>query len=45
MAAALFYFAIPGSLGGAVTGWSWGRHRDALKIARHAEQADLEPLP
>ena len=40
---ALFYFAIPGSLGGAVTGWSWGRHRDALNLARHAEQADLEP--
>ena len=34
---ALFYFAIPGSLGGAVTGWSWGRHRDAQKIARHSE--------
>ena len=45
VAAALFYFAIPGSLGGAVTGWSWGRHRDALNLARYAEQADHEPHP
>ena len=36
-AGGLFYFAIPGSLGGAVTGWSWGRHHDAQKIARHSE--------
>lgn len=39
----LFYSALPGALGGAVTGWSWGRHRDALIAARNAEQADLEP--
>lgn len=42
-AGGLFYFAIPGSLGGAVTGWSWGRYRDALNLARHTEHPDLEP--
>ena len=35
--AGLFSFVIPGSLGGAVTGWSWGRHRDALIAARDTE--------
>jgi hypothetical protein len=39
----MFYFAAPGALGGGVTGWSWGRHRDALIAARHAEDADFEP--
>lgn len=34
----LFYFAIPGALGGAVTGWSWGRHRDAVIAAREAQR-------
>lgn len=36
-AGGLFYFAIPGSLGGAVTGWSWGRYRDALNLVRNSE--------
>ncbi len=42
-AGALFFVALVGALGGAVTGWSWGRHRDALIAARYAEDADLEP--
>ena len=33
----LFYFALPGALGGAVTGWQWGRYRDALIAARDSE--------
>ncbi len=36
-AGALFFFALIGAFGGGVTGWSWGRHRDALIAARNAE--------
>ena len=31
------YFGVPGAFGGAVTGWSWGRYRDALNHARDTQ--------
>ncbi|MDP3905711.1 hypothetical protein [Novosphingobium sp.] len=40
---ASLYLALPGALGGALTGWSWGRHRDTLIAARNSEDADLDP--
>jgi hypothetical protein len=31
---------VSGALGGAVSGWVWGRHRDDLKLARSAVDRD-----